>query len=92
MYILNTSLTRAVQEFRPNQAVQRAVYYFPDRTTTRQLQGLGQMSTTSVLALAAAAGLGAWFLFGRKKSAGRRIARLAAQRALAGKKLRELGA
>lgn len=75
------------------------VFSIAQLKTVRPLAGLGQsvtgsISTPMLLGGAALLGLGALFLFRRKggSSDKKRIARLAAQRALATKALRESGA
>lgn len=70
---------------RPNQAVDRGVYYFPTQTTVRAVHGLGQTSVplnTTTLAIGAAVLVGIYYFggFGAGKRKKRKIASLAAKR------------
>jgi len=79
---------------RPNQAVDRGVYYFPTHTTVRSLHGLGQtsLSTPMLLGVLGAVGLGVYFFMGKKSSSKRRVARLASERTRISQQLKQMGA
>lgn len=83
-----------------NQAVNRGIYYWPKTTTVRTLQGLRRMGQSDVtvnmplLLGGAACLLGAFYLIGGRGggSRGRKISRLASQRASIDRRLKALGA
>jgi hypothetical protein len=103
VYVLPTSRlgNLALMAPRPNQAVDRGIYYSPHHTTTRSLfntglQGLGQSEVSMPLLLGglAVGGLALWLLFGKRKraSTSKRISSLSATRERATEQLKELGA
>jgi hypothetical protein len=104
VYVLPTSRlgNLALMAPRPNQAVDRGIYYSPHHTTTRSLfntglRGLGQEDLTvnwPLLAGGAAALLLAFYLIGGRKggSKGRKLERLGARRQKITDQMKALGA
>lgn len=95
MYLWNKQSPSNLSGFRPNQAADRVYAGWASPRAMGPLSGLGAFGDATdptTWLVGAGALLGAWWLFSRKRGGGngRRIARLAAQRALATRDLKAL--